>query len=129
MLGVGPDQPVTESSRKLGVDLAKVAAGSDETLALGYVDSPERLQTLLACYRDVLGADANLAVALRPLLPDGEDQSLFIRKAEVAARAGAKRIDFYHYAMMPLGRLNWIAAAMAAATASVAKGKTEAKRS
>lgn len=129
MLGVSADQPVTDSSQKLGIDLPRVASGCDEITALGYVDSSERLQSLLGCYREVLGDNANLAVAFRPLLPDGEDQSLLVKKAEVAARAGVKRIDFYHYAMMPLERLDWIASALSAADAAILEMKAEVKRS
>ncbi len=115
MLGVDADQPVTDSSRKLGVDLLRVARASDEITVLGYVDTPERLRSLLGRYREVLGAEANLSVALRPLLPDCEDPSVLVAKVEAAARAGATRVDFYHYAMMPLDRLDWISAALSAA--------------
>ena len=114
MLGTNADQPVTESSRKLGVDLARVAAASDEVVALGYVDTQERLQVLLSRYRERLGG-ANLSVALRPLLPDCDDESVLTSKVSAAAHAGADRVDFYHYAMMPLDRLDWIANALSAA--------------
>lgn len=122
MLGVNADQPVTDSSRKLGVDVAQVAGACDGIGALGYVDSPDQLRSLLGCYRDVLGADADLSVALRPLLPDCEDPASFISKVEVAAQAGVTRVDFYHYAMMPLDRLDWISAALSAARSNVALG-------
>lgn len=115
MLGTSADGPVTESSRKLGVDLARVAAASDEVVALGYVDTQERLQAILDRYRERLGAGANFAVALRPLLPDCEEEAGLTAKVGAVARAGADRVDFYHYAMMPLGRLDWIAEALAAA--------------
>lgn len=115
MLGVDADQPVTDSSRKLGVDLARIVAASDQIAALGYVDTPARLEALLSRYREVLGPDASLSVALRPLLPDCEEESVLASKVAAAARAGADRVDFYHYAMMPLDRLDWISRALAAA--------------
>jgi hypothetical protein len=127
MLGVSADQPVTESSRKLGVDVAKVVAAGDEITALGYVDTPERLRALLGRYREILG-EAKLAVALRPLLPDCEDPLVLAAKAESSARAGAGRIDFYHYAMMPLDRLDWIAAALAAARAAIPEARVGTTR-
>ena len=125
MLGVNADQPVTDASRKLGVDLSRIVQASDEISALGYVDTPERLQSLLSSYRDILGADAGLAVALRPLMPDCEDASILIAKAEAAARHGVSRIDFYHYAMMPLERLDWISSALSAAQSISSKSSSQ----
>jgi hypothetical protein len=79
---------------------------------LGYVDTPQRLAAMLASYRRVLGAKARLAVALRPLLPDCQSAADFAAKVAVARAAGVEQLDFYHYAMMPLNRLDWIRAAL-----------------
>ncbi len=70
MAGTSADDEVTASSRKLGIALPAVAAACDEICVLGYVDTPQRLQAMLASYARVLGPDAKFSVALRPLLPD-----------------------------------------------------------
>jgi hypothetical protein len=114
MHGTGADDEVTLSSRKLGIDPAGVAAASDVYGVLGYVDTRERLEALLASYRRVLGAQARIAVAMRPLLPDCQAEANLAGKVAAARAAGAEAIDFYHYAMMPLNRLDWIRNALAA---------------
>jgi hypothetical protein len=116
MPGTSADDEVALSSRKLGVDAAAVAAACDEFSVLGYVDTPERLETMLASYRRQLGPDARLSVALRPLLPDCRLAENFAAKVAVARAAGADGVDFYHYAMMPLNRLDWIRRALAGNT-------------
>jgi hypothetical protein len=112
MLGIGADDEVTLSARKLGIDLAAVAAASDEVFALGYVDSAERLQALLASYVAAIPPGHPLAVALRPLLPDCRDSANLAAKVAAVRAAGADSVAFYHYAMMPLNRLDWIRQAL-----------------
>lgn len=114
MLGTSADDEVTQASRKLGIDPRGVAQASDEFCALGYVDSPQRLQSLLASYRRVLGAGTRLSVALRPLQPDCRDAATLREKVAVVRGTQAAGVDFYHYAMMPLKRLDWIRAALPA---------------
>ena len=115
MFGTSADDEVTTSSRKLGIDLPAVAAVCDEVCVLGYVDSRERLQALLASYERALEPQAKLSVALRPLLPDCGDEDNF--RAKVAAVLGSRAagVGFYHYAMMPLNRLDWIRRALSPA--------------
>lgn len=108
MHGTSADDDVTLSSRKLGIDPAAAAAASDVYGVLGYVDTAERLEAMLMSYRRVLGARARIAVALRPLLPDCQTEPNFAAKVAAVRAAGAEMIDFYHYAMMPLNRLDWI---------------------
>ena len=67
-------------------------------------------------YRRLLGGSGRMSVALRPLLPDCRLEENFAAKVAVARAAGAGGIDFYHYAMMPLNRLDWIRRALAGAT-------------
>lgn len=116
MQGTSADDEVTLSSRKLGIDPVAVAAACDEFAVLGYVDTPQRLQALLASYRQLLGANAPLAVALRPLLPDCQLEENFHTKVAAVLAAHPSGIDFYHYAMMPLNRLDWIRRALAGQT-------------
>ena len=113
MHGTGADDEVTESSRKLGIDPVAVAAVCDELCVLGYVDTAQRVAALLASYRDLLGPDARISLALRPLHPDCELEENLRAKVAAARAAHVASIDFYHYAMMPLNRLDWITRAMA----------------
>jgi hypothetical protein len=115
MHGVAADDDVTLSSRKLGIDPAAAAAASDEYCVLGYLDTPQRVAALLARYRERLGPRARISVALRPLLPDCHDEENLAAKVAVAAAAQVEGVDFYHYAMMPLNRLDWIHRALASA--------------
>lgn len=112
MAGTTADDPVLASSRKLGIDVPRAAAVADELVVLGYVDSTSRLESVLRAYRAELGDAAHLAVALRPLLPDCDDARDLADKVAAVRAAGADRVDFYHYAMMPLARLDWVAGAL-----------------
>ena len=115
MHGVTAQDDVLASSRRLGIDPVAVAAAADEFCVLGYQDTPQRLATVLDRYREALGPDARLALALRPLLPDCLDADNLAQKIRIAAAAGLQAVDFYHYAMMPLNRLDWIRQGLAAA--------------
>jgi len=112
MAGTSADDEVTESSRKLGIDLPAVAAACDEISVLGYVDTAQRLQGLLASYTKVLGADCPFSVALRPLVPDCRAEENLAAKVATVLDTQCTGIDFYHYAMMPLNRLDWIRGAL-----------------
>ena len=118
MHGVAPDDDVLAASRRLGIAPAAVAAVTDQYGILGYQDSPQRLAAVLARYRAVLGDRARLTLALRPLLPDCLDAGNLAQKLRLAQAAGVEAVDFYHYAMMPLNRLDWIREGLAAAGAS-----------
>ncbi|HEY0884054.1 MAG TPA: hypothetical protein VGE20_02160, partial [Ramlibacter sp.] len=108
MAGTSADDEVTLSSRKLGIDVAAVADACDEMCLLGYVDTPERLQALLASYERALPAGTRRSVALRPLLQDCHAPDNLAAKVAAVRASGAQDVSFYHYAMMPLGRLDWI---------------------
>jgi len=108
MLGTSADDDVTESSRKLGVDLIAVAAACDEIAVLGYVDTTQRLQALLAAYSQALDGRSAFTVALRPLVPDCRAEENLLDKVAAVLGSPAQAIHFYHYAMMPLNRLDWV---------------------
>ena len=114
MHGLTADDDVVAASRRLGVDPRAVAAVCDRYGILGYQDSPQRVAVVLARYRAVLGDQARLTLALRPLLPDCLDAGNLADKIRVAQAAGVEALDFYHYAMMPLNRLDWIREGLAA---------------
>jgi hypothetical protein len=113
MAGTSADDDVTLSSRKLGIDLAAVAPACDEMCLLGYVDTPQRLQAQLASYARALPAGTRCSVALRPLLPDCREEANLHAKVDLVRASGAASVGFYHYAMMPLDRLDWIRRALA----------------
>jgi hypothetical protein len=113
MAGTSADDEVTASSRKLGIALPAVAAACDEICLLGYVDTPQRLQAQLSSYARVLGPQAKFTVALRPLLPDCRNEENLSEKVAAVLASGAAGMAFYHYAMMPLNRLDWIRRALA----------------
>lgn len=122
MLGATADDSPTVSAHKLGVDPSGVAKASDELVVLGYLDTPERLAAALRAYREELGPNAPLACALRPLLPDCSNSENLAAKVAAARAANVQRVDFYHYAMAPLNRLDWIAAALAGSTGASISG-------
>ena len=70
---------------------------------------------MLASYRRVLGRRTRSRWRCGPLLPDCQTEDNLAAKVDAVRDAGAARIDFYHYAMMPLNRLDWIRRALAAA--------------
>lgn len=113
MAGTGADDEVTLSSRKLGVDVKAIASACDEVTMLGYVDTPERVGAMLASYRRVLGDTCNLSVALRPLVPDCRGEDNLAAKVAALLAPPVSGVSFYHYAMMPLNRLDWIRHALA----------------
>lgn len=117
MAGTSADDEVTASSRKLGIALPAIAAACDEICILGYVDTCERLQAQLASYARVLGPDAKFSVALRPLVPDCRSEENLGEKVAAVLDSRAEGLAFYHYAMMPLNRLDWIRRALARAPA------------
>jgi hypothetical protein len=108
MHGLGPDHDVLDASRRLGIDPVAIAGLVDEVCVLGYRDTPERFAAVLARYREACGRSARLSVAVRPLLPDCQNAGNFADKLKIAAADGATAVEIYHYAMMPLNRLEWI---------------------
>lgn len=112
MRGASADDDVAEASRKLGIHIAAAAAACDEIAVLGYVDTTPRLQAVLARYTQLLGAGCNIWVVLRPLLPDCHSEEDLSAKVAASLASCAAGIGFYHYAMMPLNRLDWIRRAL-----------------
>jgi hypothetical protein len=95
----------------LGVDLLRVASLVDEFEILGYVAEADDLQHFVAGYLDEIG-DVEFGVGLRPMWPDTVSAASLIDKVRVALAAGASRVDFYHYGLMPSRSLDWIGAAL-----------------
>jgi hypothetical protein len=73
---------------------------------------------MLASYIAALGEGSNFSVALRPLLPDCRSEENFAQKLAAVLDSPAAGVSFYHYAMMPLNRLDWIRHALTHSGAS-----------
>lgn len=112
MRGTTADDSITVLSRKLGVNVREAASVSDELSILGYVDTPERLEKKITAYRDTVSPVTPFSVVLRPLIPDSEDADNFSAKVRVVKKSGAVALHIYHYALMPLRRLDWIRTAL-----------------
>jgi len=95
----------------LGVDLSRVASLVDDFEILGYVAEADDLRHLVAGYLDEIG-DVDFGVGLRPMWPDTVSAASLIDKVRVARAAGASRVDFYHYGLMPSRSLDWIGSAL-----------------
>jgi hypothetical protein len=95
----------------LGVDLSRVAAAVDDFEILGYVAEVDVLRHLVVGYLDEIG-DVEFGVGLRPMWPDTVSSTNLVDKVRVARAAGASRVDFYHYGLMPSRSLDWIGSAL-----------------
>jgi hypothetical protein len=95
----------------LGLDLGRVAEITDVFHVLGYVETGVELGQMIEEYRAELGGTA-FAVGLRPMWPDTSGPEDLAAKVRVAREAGARRIDFYHYGLMPERSLDWIRGAL-----------------
>lgn len=112
MLGVGLGDDVNVLARGLGINPATVSQAVDEYVVLGYVDTAARLQSMLDSYTAVLDGHVSVSVALRPLRTDCSAASNLREKVAALRVAETASVDFYHYGLMPLDRLDWIRSAM-----------------
>jgi hypothetical protein len=60
----------------------------------------------LEAYRAAIGGQADLAVALRPTVPDSTTVDDLAAKVLAAIKRGARRLDFYHSRLMRLDALD-----------------------
>jgi hypothetical protein len=104
--------PAAWSAWRLGLDPREVVGAGAALDVLAYARDPERVRADLAAYRELLGRGADLGVVLRPMAPDCDGPENLRAKVEVARAAGAERAGFYHYGLMPLRCLDWIAGAI-----------------
>jgi len=111
--GVDVNKDATAISKKLGIDPVAISAECDEFSILGYVDTVEQLEAQLAYYKVLLDKHSKISVVLRPLVPDCHNENNFNARVAAVQKSGVSRIEFYHYAMMPLDRLSWIRRARA----------------
>ena len=105
--------PATSIAWRQGLDLAAVRDVCD-VVVTGYVADPRRLEAELESYRAVLGREAfeRMELILRPTIPDVASEDDLVEKVRVAATAGVTRLGFYHYGLVRLQALDWIASAL-----------------
>jgi hypothetical protein len=97
-----------EQARRLGIDPVKIKPNTDAYSVLGYTADPDVLDAQLATYRAALGADFPLSCTLRPMHPDCDSPENLDAKLQVTRQHGLTSVDFYHYALMPMERLDWL---------------------
>ncbi len=110
------DDAATQSSTeswRLGIDPAAVARHCDDMQILGYSHDPDVVHGDVAQYQRILGGQAGLRVALRPVWPDSDSAANLRAKLELLAQLGVQGIDLYHYSFMRLEDLDRIASTLA----------------
>lgn len=112
MTDLDPAASPQAAAIRLGVDPLAISREVDELTAMAYVETAEQAAATAAWYRDSIDPRARLSCVLRPLDVDCSDRANLAAKVGVLRSAGIERIDFYHYAMMPLERLDWIGDAL-----------------
>jgi hypothetical protein len=116
MQASGDDRDATARSWQEGTDLTAIAEACDGIEMLGYSHDLDAIETDLRAYLAYV-EPARLSVALRPMAPDALSPDDLTAKLELLDRAGVERVDFYHYAFIPLANLQWIRAALGAISA------------
>src|SRR4051794_26500832 len=92
--------PARASAWTAGVDASAIARACDGIEALAYAADVSRVREDLAAYGD----DA-VSVILRPTAPDCDGPDNLRAKVELVRSRGLRRVDFYHYGLMPLAAL------------------------
>lgn len=100
-----------------GVDLAAVGQLCDGAILCCYDASPDAVADVIQSGRDLLGPDKFLGVGLRVFYPEVAGPDILAARAEAAIDAGAEGVNFYNYGLIPAPRLDWVKAAVEAATA------------
>jgi hypothetical protein len=106
--------PAPSIAWRLGVDIAACAERGVAIGAIAYAADPARVELDLAAYR-ALAPDVPLVAALRPVAPDCDSAENLAAKLRAARRAGADRVDIYHYGLAPLSALDRVRDALALA--------------
>jgi hypothetical protein len=93
----------------IGLDIAEVARHCDEIQTMSYAADPARIRAEYARYIEVAGPEATIATVLRPAVPDCSSAADLATKVIELRDCGATQIDYYHYGLMRLDALGWIA--------------------
>jgi hypothetical protein len=119
LLGYTSGRPTTERTAasiawRDGIDVPAVAQHCDGLGMLGYFADSDRLDHEVSAYQQVMPADRQLEVLLRPMSPDSRSADELAAKVGVLHRRGIREIGFYHYGLMRLESLGWISHALRA---------------
>lgn len=109
------DAPATSIAWRHGVNLGELSRTCDLAVAAYFAD-PDRARREIASYGEVLDpqAGAQVDVVLRPGWPDTIDAASLAAKVDAARAPFVRDIGFYHYGLMRLESLDWIAVALRA---------------
>jgi hypothetical protein len=100
-----------------GCDVKAAAAACDGAIICGYDMTPDQVTRHIAENRIAVGPDRLLGTGFRVFYPEMRNATDLASRAEVAAREGTKRINFYNYGLIPGPRLDWVQQAISAASA------------
>jgi hypothetical protein len=114
-LGYATGRPATERTATTiawrdGIDVAAIGRACDAVGMLGYFADADRLQREVGAYQGLL-AGGPLEVVLRPMPPDSTTADELAAKVAVLRELGIGTLGFYHYGLMRLEALGWIARA------------------
>jgi hypothetical protein len=115
-LGYATGRPATEQTAATiawrdGIDVSAIGKACDAVGMLGYFADAVRLEREVRAYQELLPASP-LEVLLRPMPPDSTSADELATKVSILRELGIGDIGFYHYGMMRLEALGWIAHAL-----------------
>jgi hypothetical protein len=115
-LGYATGRPLSHASAtsigwRDGVDPAALGQVCDGVGMLGYFADSGRLEAEVRAYQALLSG-GDLEVLLRPMPPDSVSAEELADKVAVLRSLGVGDLGFYHYGMMRLEALEWIARAL-----------------
>jgi len=111
-----------------GIDAAELARIGDGLSVLAYTRDLGRFEADVHGYRELVPGDRSLSVALRPMPPDCVSPDELEAKVVRVRDMSIDWIEFYHYGLMRLSNLDWVAQALATvpqATKSTEAGLTQ----
>ena len=99
-----------------GCDITAAAKTCDGVILCAYDMSPAEVAALLREGRQAIGPDKYLGTGFRVFYPEMTGAEALAARAKAAAEAGAEGLNFYNYGLIPEARLDWVRAAVEAAT-------------
>jgi hypothetical protein len=110
MGGLGDDRMGVEHSWKHGLDLGALGDVLDYATVLAYHSDPAVVRDDVAAAGTLLDAPVHAGIlAGHPIVDSGESLSALVR---AAVDAGARRLSFYGYGVLPDRNLDWIGTAL-----------------
>jgi hypothetical protein len=110
MGGLGDDRMGVEHSWKHGLDLRALGDVLDYATVLAYHSDPTVVRDDVATARTLLDAPVEAGILAGYPLVESRDRLCSL--ASAAADAGAEKLSFYGYGVLPERNLDWIGAAL-----------------